>query len=75
VLLCDEPTGALDLQTGIVALEALQRVKQVMGTSTAVITHKEGIAQMAHRVIHLAEGLISKVDVNATQLPPRELSW
>jgi len=75
VLLCDEPTGALDSQTGIVVLEALLRVNQEMGTSTAVITHNAGIAQMAHRVIHLADGLISKVDINATQLPPRELSW
>jgi len=75
VLLCDEPTGALDSKTGIVVLEALQRVNKELGTTTAVITHNAGIAQMADRVIHLADGRISKVDVNATKVEPRELSW
>jgi putative ABC transport system ATP-binding protein len=75
VLLCDEPTGALDSKTGIVVLEALQRVNQELGTTTAVITHNAGIAQMADRVIHLADGRISRVDVNASKIEPRELSW
>jgi len=75
VLLCDEPTGALDSTTGIVVLEALQRVNQEMGTSTAVITHNAGIAQMADRVIHLADGRITEVSTNETRLAPRELSW
>jgi putative ABC transport system ATP-binding protein len=75
VLLCDEPTGALDSKTGIVVLEALQRVNQELGTTTAVITHNAGIAQMADRVIHLADGRISQVDINETRLEPRELSW
>ena len=75
VLLCDEPTGALDSQTGIVVLEALQRVNQEMGTTTAVITHNAGIAQMADRVIHLADGLITAVNTNATRLSPHQLSW
>ena len=75
VLLCDEPTGALDSKTGIVVLEALQRVNQEMGTSTAVITHNAGIAQMADRVIHLADGRIDQVTVNETRLAPRDLSW
>jgi putative ABC transport system ATP-binding protein len=75
VLLCDEPTGALDSKTGIVVLEALQRVNQELGTTTTVITHNAGIAQMADRVIHLADGRISSVDVNATRIEPRELSW
>lgn len=75
VLLCDEPTGALDSKTGIVVLEALQRVNQELGTSTAVITHNAGIAKMADRVIHLADGCISKVFHNDTKLAPRELSW
>ena len=75
VLLCDEPTGALDSQTGIVVLEALQRVNQEMGTSTAVITHNAGIAQMADRVIRLADGLITEVHTNDTRLAPRELTW
>jgi putative ABC transport system ATP-binding protein len=75
VLLCDEPTGALDSKTGIVVLEALQRVNQELGTTTAVITHNAGIAQMADRVIHLADGRISQVDVNETRLEPSQLSW
>ena len=75
VLLCDEPTGALDSRTGIVVLEALQRVNQELGTTTAVITHNAGIAQMADRVIHLADGRISQVDVNETRVDPSQLSW
>ena len=75
VLLCDEPTGALDSTTGIVVLEALQRVNQEMGTTTAVITHNAGIAQMADRVIHLADGKISEVRINPTRVAPGELSW
>jgi len=75
VLLCDEPTGALDSKTGIVVLEALQRVNQELGTSTAVITHNAGIAQMADRVIHLADGRIAEVIVNQTRVAPSELSW
>lgn len=75
VLLCDEPTGALDSKTGIVVLEALQNVNQEMGTTTAVITHNAGIAQMADRVIHLADGRISEVQQNPTRVAPHELSW
>ncbi len=75
VLLCDEPTGALDFKTGIVVLEALQRVNQELGTSTVVITHNAGIAQMADRVIHLADGRISEVHINKTKVAPHELSW
>jgi putative ABC transport system ATP-binding protein len=75
VLLCDEPTGALDSKTGIVVLEALQRVNQALGTTTAVITHNGSIAQMADRVIQLADGCISEVRVNQTKLTPSELSW
>ena len=75
VLLCDEPTGALDSETGIVVLEALQRVNQELGTTTAVITHNAAIAQMADRVIHLSDGRISEVHVNKTRLAPDQLSW
>jgi len=75
VLLCDEPTGALDSKTGIVVLEALQRVNQELGTTTAVITHNVTIAQMADRVIHLADGRISEVHVNESRIAPSELSW
>jgi len=75
VLLCDEPTGALDSKTGIIVLEALQRVNRELGTTTAVITHNAGIAQMANRVIHLADGRIDDMYINETCLPASELSW
>ncbi len=75
VLLCDEPTGALDSTTGIVVLEALEQVNRELGTSTTVITHNVGIAQMANRVIHLADGCISRVEINESRLHPRDLSW
>jgi putative ABC transport system ATP-binding protein len=75
VLLCDEPTGALDSKTGIVVLEVLQRVNEELGTTTAVITHNAGIAEMADRVIHLADGRITEVQLNEARRAPRELSW
>jgi putative ABC transport system ATP-binding protein len=75
VLLCDEPTGALDSATGILVLEAIERVNRELGTTTAVITHNAGIADMADRVIHLSDGLIAKVLANEHKKRPRELSW
>jgi putative ABC transport system ATP-binding protein len=75
VLLCDEPTGALDSRTGIVVLQALERVNREIGTTTAVITHNVDIARMADRVIHIANGRISHVDVNPSPVSPAELSW
>jgi len=75
VLLCDEPTGALDSKTGIVVLEALDHVNRELGTTTVIITHNAGIARMADRVIHLADGRISEVEVNPTRIAPHELSW
>ena len=75
VLLCDEPTGALDSKTGIVVLEALQRINQELGTTTAVITHNAGIAKMADRVIYLADGMITETQINASRFAPQELSW
>ncbi len=75
VLLCDEPTGALDSETGVMVLEALHRVNQELGTTTAVITHNAGIAQMANRVIHLSDGQITRTDINQTTLSPNQLSW
>jgi len=75
VLLCDEPTGALDSKTGVVVLEALQRVNRELGTTTAVITHNAGIAKMADRVIKLADGRIDQISVNHEKLAPGELSW
>jgi putative ABC transport system ATP-binding protein len=75
VLLCDEPTGALDSLTGVVVLEALARINQELGTTTAVITHNAGIAQMADRVIYLSDGKIVREERNARKKSPRELSW
>jgi len=75
VLLCDEPTGALDIATGVVVLEALQRVNRDLGTSTAVITHNAAIAEMADRVIRLADGRIVQVERNAHRCEPKELHW
>jgi putative ABC transport system ATP-binding protein len=76
VLLCDEPTGALDISTGAVVLEALARINAELGTTTVVITHNAAIAAMADRVIRLADGRIASVDVNrARKLAPRELQW
>lgn len=75
VLLCDEPTGALDSETGVVVLEALERVNRELGTTTVVITHNVVQAQIAERVVHLRDGLITEVEVNPTRTPARELTW
>ena len=75
VLLCDEPTGALDSATGIVVLEALDRVNRELGTTTVVITHNVDIAGMADRVVHLSNGLISEITRNIVKKPPGELRW
>ena len=76
VLLCDEPTGALDISTGIVVLEALAQVNRELGTTTVVITHNAAIAQMADTVIRLADGRVTAVEVNTSRkLSPQELSW
>ncbi|TGD71558.1 ABC transporter ATP-binding protein [Mangrovimicrobium sediminis] len=75
VLLCDEPTGALDISTGIVVLEALARVNRDLGTTTAVITHNVAIAGMADRVIRLSDGRIADIEINSSRQSPAELSW
>lgn len=75
VLLCDEPTGALDSKTGVRVLEALARVNRELGTATVIITHNAGIAAMADRVITLSDGRISEVRRNAERADPAGLSW
>jgi putative ABC transport system ATP-binding protein len=75
VLLCDEPTGALDITTGILVLEAIERVNRELGTTTAVITHNAAVANMAHRVIALADGRIVSTRSNEKRLRPRDLQW
>jgi putative ABC transport system ATP-binding protein len=75
VLLCDEPTGALDSSTGIVVLEALAKVNCELGTTTAIITHNATISGMADRVIHFSDGLIVSIDQNTEKIAPQALSW
>ena len=75
VLLCDEPTGALDFRTGILVLETLERVNRELGTTTAVITHNVPIAQMANTVVELVDGQVSKVEHRETKLPASGLRW
>ena len=75
VLLCDEPTGALDSATGVVVLEALERANRELGATTAIITHNTDISGMADRVIHLSNGLISDLTLNPAKKSPRDLHW
>jgi putative ABC transport system ATP-binding protein len=76
VLLCDEPTGALDISTGIVVLEALERVNAELGTTTVVITHNAAIAAMADRVIRLADGRVTSNELSTGgRRHARELTW
>jgi putative ABC transport system ATP-binding protein len=75
VLLCDEPTGALDSTTGRLVLEVLDRVNRELGTTTAVITHNAPIALMADRVVKIADGRVVDEQRNATKKSPRELEW
>jgi putative ABC transport system ATP-binding protein len=75
VLLCDEPTGALDYRTGIVVLAAIARINQSLGTTAVIITRNAAIANMADRVVHLADGTIARIVVNERRLAPEEISW
>jgi putative ABC transport system ATP-binding protein len=75
VLLCDEPTGALDSKTGVRVLEALSQVNRELGTTTALITHNAAIKDMAHRVLLFGDGRITGTQVNATRKQPSEISW
>jgi putative ABC transport system ATP-binding protein len=75
VLLCDEPTGALDVKTGVLVLEAIRRINVELGTTTAVITHNAVIADMADRVITLLDGRVSSERRNSRKLAPQELAW
>ena len=75
VLLCDEPTGALDYVTGKLVLEVIAKINVELGTTAVVITHNAAIAGMADRVIYLGDGRIQKVEMNAHKISPSELSW
>jgi putative ABC transport system ATP-binding protein len=75
VLLCDEPTGALDSKTGALVLDVLGRINRELGTATAVITHNAPIAEMANRVVTLADGRVLSERLVAHPKPPNEISW
>jgi putative ABC transport system ATP-binding protein len=75
ILLCDEPTGALDIKTGIVVLEAIAKANSELGTLTVVITHNASIADMADRVVTMVDGQIAKIDIKSHKRSPSELVW
>jgi len=75
VLFCDEPTGALDVATGILVLEAIEEVNRRFGTTTAIITHNAVIADMAHRVVTLADGCIASIRTNPVRRRAADLEW
>jgi len=75
VLLCDEPTGALDVTTGITVLEAVEQINRELGTLTVIITHNAAMAEMADRVLHLSDGKIISSHRNAIRLPASKLKW
>ncbi len=75
ILLCDEPTGALDFKTGIKVLEVIDHVNQSLGTTTAVITHHAPIASMADRVVALSDGRVARDETNLQKVSPADLTW
>jgi len=75
ILLCDEPTGALDVETGKLVLSVLQEVNDTTGTSMAVITHNAAIAGMGDRVVRMSSGEIAEVEVNESRTPLEEIAW
>jgi putative ABC transport system ATP-binding protein len=75
VLLCDEPTGALDVKTGVIVLEALVRVSAEIGATTVLITHNAGIAAIADRVLQMSDGRVVGEEVRTTRAAPRDLRW
>lgn len=75
VLLCDEPTGALDYKTGVLVLDVLARINRDLGTTTAVITHNSSIGRMADRVIHMRSGEIVEIEENAEKATADEIEW
>ena len=75
LLLCDEPTGALDYETGKLVLEVIEHINRELGTTVVVITHNAAIAGMADRVVHFGDGRIQRIDHNAHRIAPSALSW
>lgn len=75
ILLCDEPTGALDVKTGLIVLEALLRVNEALGTTTLIITHNAATAALADRVFYFRDGDISKIVKNRKKIQPKDIKW
>ncbi|GAA3867448.1 ABC transporter ATP-binding protein [Celeribacter arenosi] len=75
VLLCDEPTGALDITTGVQVLDAIKQINETLGTTAIVITHNAGIQAMAHRVVRFLDGKIASVVENDTRIEPSQIEW
>lgn len=75
VLLCDEPTGALDLKTGVRVLEALVEINRRYGSTTLIVTHNADVARLGERVIHFADGRIRVIETNAVRAQPSALTW
>lgn len=75
VLLCDEPTGALDVKTGVRVLEALQEVNERYGSTTLIVTHNSDVARMGQRVIRFSDGHVRSVETNTERVPPSQLVW
>lgn len=75
MLLCDEPTGALDFRTGKLVLQVLDRINREIGTTVVVITHNAAIAGMAHRVVYLSSGQIARIERNAVRASPEQIAW
>ena len=75
VLLCDEPTGALDSRTGVLVLEALTTINRDLDTTLLIITHNAGIQRIADRVVHFLDGRIARIECNAERLAPSQVSW
>lgn len=75
ILLCDEPTGALDLSTGKLVLEAIMRVSRELGTLVAIITHNEAIGGLADRVVRLADGAVRSVETNSKRVSLEDIRW
>ena len=75
LMLCDEPTGALDAETGVKILKTLAELNQKLNTTILIITHASGVAGLAHRVIHLHSGTVNRIELNKTPLKPEEIAW
>ena len=75
VLLCDEPTGALDYRSGVLVLEVIERVNRELGTATAVITHNAPISVIASRIVTLHDGVIQHEEVNEERRPAKDVRW